>query len=108
MIWWGTRCWSENCSTTGGKWRTDNAYSRNVVWGSICDGADCDLSWSVELVHSTDDGETVVWGTDDGETVVWGTDDGETVVWGTDEGETVVWGTACTDPSCTPIIWGRR
>ena len=108
LISWGTRCSSEDCSSLGGKWRADNAFSRNVVWGSMCDGADCDVSWSFELVHSTDDGETVVWGTDDGETVVWGTDDGETVVWGTDEGETVVWGTACTDPSCTPVIWGRR
>jgi hypothetical protein len=64
----------------------------------MCNGADCDVSWSLELVNAADDGETVVWGTDDG----------ETVVWGTDEGETVVWGTSCTDPSCTPIVWGRR
>jgi serine protease AprX len=108
QISWGTRCSSETCATTTGKWRVDSALVRNVVWGSICNGADCDVSWSVELVGASDDGETVVWGTDDGETVVWGTDDGETVVWGTDGGETVVWGTACTDPSCVPIIWSRR
>jgi hypothetical protein len=64
----------------------------------MCNGADCDVPWSFELVNAADDGETVVWGTDDGETVVWGTDDGETVVWGT----------SCTDPSCAPIVWGRR
>ena len=105
---WGRRCTSESCATTQGKWRVDNGYSHNVVWGAICNGANCEVPWSVALVAAADDGETVVWGTDDGETVVWGTDDGETVVWGTDEGETVVWGTACTDPSCTPVIWGRR
>jgi serine protease AprX len=95
---WGIRCFSESCTTTGGKWRVDSGSAHNVVWGSICNGADCDVPWSVELVNAADDGETVVWGTDDGETVVWGTDDGETVVWGT----------SCTDPSCAPIVWGRR
>ncbi len=95
---WGTRCWSESCASTGGKWRIGSSSARNVVWGSMCNGADCDVLWSFELVNAADDGETVVWGTDDG----------ETVVWGTDEGETVVWGTSCTDPSCAPIVWGRR
>ena len=99
QISWGPRCSSESCTdTTGAKWRVDSGSARNIVWGSICNGADCDVPWSVELVHATDDGETVVWGTDGGETVVWGTDDGETVVWGT----------ACTDASCAPIVWGRR
>ena len=69
----------------------------NVVWGSICKGANCDVPWSVALVSGVD-----------GATVVWGTDDGETVVWGTDDGETIVWGTACTDPSCTQNIWRHR
>ena len=95
---WGTRCLSESCTTTGGKWRIGSGSARNVVWGSMCNGADCDVPWSFELVNAADDGETVVWGTDDG----------ETVVWGTDGGETVVWGTSCTDPSCAPIVWGRR
>ena len=95
---WGTRCSSDSCSHTQGKWRVDNSDSRNIVWGAICNGVDCEAPWSVELVATTDGGETVVWGTDGGETVVWGTDDGETVVWGT----------ACTDPSCTPVVWGRR
>jgi serine protease AprX len=98
VISWGARCLSASCTATGGKWRVDSGSAHNVVWGSMCNGADCDVSWSLELVNAADDGETVVWGTDDG----------ETVVWGTDEGETVVWGTSCTDPSCTPIVWGRR
>ena len=95
---WGIRCLSESCDETGGKWRTSSGSSRNVVWGSMCSGADCAVPWSFELVNAADGGETVVWGTDGG----------ETVVWGTDGGETVVWGTSCTDPSCAPIVWGRR
>ena len=105
---WGDRCSNEDCSSTSGRWRLDNAQTRNVVWGSICGGSNCSGPWTVALVTSASDGETVVWGTSDGETVVWGTTEGETVVWGTTEGETVVWGTSCTDPSCTPIIWGSR
>jgi serine protease AprX len=95
--WWGLQCSNEDCSSTGGKWRLANGQPRNVVWGSICAGGDCPLPWT--LVY--------VLGATEGETVVWGTDDGETVVWGTDDGETVVWGTACLDPSCGPVIWGR-
>jgi hypothetical protein len=105
---WGARCLTEDCTETAGSWRLGQSYSRNIVWGSICDGSDCGGTWTLDLFSATVDGETVVWGTDDGETVVWGTDDGETVVWGTDDGETVVWGTTCTDQSCLPIIWDRR
>ena len=104
----GVRCESADCTETGGRWRVNTSSSQNIVWGQLCDGSDCGGPWTVDRVTTTDDGETVVWGTDGGETVVWGTDGGETVVWGTDGGETVVWGTACTDPSCIPIIWGRR
>jgi serine protease AprX len=117
-IWWGLRCGNSDCSQTQGKWRVDSSNVRNVVWGSVCSGADCSTEWRIEIVNSTDDGETVVWGTDNGETVVWGTDggetvvwgtgDGETVVWGTGDGETVVWGTSCSDASCQPVIWSER
>ncbi len=103
---WGLRCSSSDCLSTSTSWRIGHTSASNVVWGSICGGTDCTSPWTIELVTSTTDGETVVWGTDDGETVVWGTDDGETVVWGTDEGETVVWGTSC--PDCVPIVWGRQ
>jgi Subtilase family len=103
---WGLRCTSSDCVSTSGPWRVGHTTSSNVVWGSICGGADCTSAWTIELVTSTGDGETVVWGTEDGETVVWGTGDGETVVWGTNEGETVVWGTSC--PDCGPIVWGRQ
>ncbi len=106
---WGDRCSNAECSSFSGRWRTDNSsYIRNVVWGSVCQGADCTTAWSPDVVNSTDDGETVVWGTDNGETVVWGTGDGETVVWGTGDGETVVWGTTCSDPSCMPAVWSNR
>jgi subtilisin family serine protease len=64
----------------------------NVVWGTLCGGLDCPITWDNQLVTSTSDGE--------GDTVVWGTSDGE--------GDTVVWGTSCTDPSCETIVWGRQ
>ena len=84
------------------------AKLRNVVWGTVCAGADCDVPWSLAAVTGASDGDTVVWGTtDDGETVVWGTsEDAETVVWGTnDSGDTVVWGTSCENVICLPTIW---
>ncbi len=96
---WGDRCSTSECLSFSGKWRTDNnSYARNVVWGSVCQGWDCSTAWTPEVVNTTDDGETVVWGTDNGETVVWGTGDGETVVWGT----------TCGDSSCIPVIWSKR
>ena len=96
----GYRCSSTGCDVTQ-PWRVGDGSPFNVVWGNACGGTDCNgTAWST----------TVVWGTsDEGDTVVWGTsDEGDTVVWGTsDEGDTVVWGTSCSDPSCTPTIWGR-
>jgi hypothetical protein len=96
----GYRCPSTGCDVTQ-PWRVGDGNPFNVVWGNACGGTDCNgTAWST----------TVVWGTsDEGDTVVWGTsDEGDTVVWGTsDEGDTVVWGTSCSDPSCTPTIWGR-
>jgi serine protease AprX len=89
----------------GGPWQTTELpLTRNVVWGTLCDGLDCLRPWNAAIMSATGDGE--------GETVVWGTDGGEqeTVVWGTsgDEGETVVWGTSCGDPSCTPVVWNGQ
>lgn len=97
--WWGPRCANADCSSTSGKWKVGTSVTRNVVWGSICGGGDCGISWTLAYVLGATDGETVVWGTGD---------DGETVVWGTDDGETVVWGTACTDSSCVPVVWSHR
>ena len=94
---WGTRCGSESCATTASRWQVDAGSVRNVVWGAICKGANCEVPWSVALVSGVD-----------GATVVWGTGDAETVVWGTDNGEMLIWGAACTDPSCTQNIWSRR
>jgi serine protease AprX len=88
-----------------GKWRPNKTPVRNVVWGTICGGADCPTPWSVDGVIAATGGETVVWGTTDGETVVWGTTEGgETVVWGTGgDGETVVWGTTADGET---VVWG--
>jgi serine protease AprX len=107
LVEWGVVCGNWSCSNIAGPW-TWTGSARNVVWGNICGGSECDQPWSLSAVSGATDGETVVWGTtDDGETVVWGTiDDGETVVWGTtDEGETVVWGTSCSSESCIPVVW---
>jgi serine protease AprX len=104
---WGVGCANTACDSTSGRWTWSNTKLRNVVWGNICGGANCDMTWTLNTVTGTSDGDTVVWGTtDDGDTVVWGTTDGgDTVVWGTDEGDTVVWGTACTAADCAPLIW---
>jgi hypothetical protein len=97
---WQTSCLDAACGLITGSARR----FPNVVWGTLCAGADCDLPWDARMVFGTSDGEgdTVVWGTNDGEqdTVVWGTSDGE--------GDTVVWGTSCSDASCEPIVWNSR
>jgi serine protease AprX len=123
---WGVRCGTSGCSgddpSTWPLWQTSclndactvrqgpaSAFP-NLVWGALCGGADCNLPWTVAGVGAVAmaNGDTVVWGTGDGDTVVWGTGDGDTVVWGTGDGDTVVWGTSCADPSCAPVVWGRR
>jgi serine protease AprX len=97
---WGVTCATLNCDGgigTEDSWGT-TAASRNVVWGTACNEADCQGPWSASAVSSDDD--TVVWGT--------ATDD-DTVVWGTaTDDDTVVWGTSCSDPSCQPVLWGRQ
>jgi serine protease AprX len=97
IVKWGVTCAGLNCGNgTGNVWSPSTGHSLNVVWGSVCDGADCQWPWTVDAV---DDDESVVWGT---------TDPDESVVWGTtDEDESVVWGTGCGDPACEPVIWPR-
>ena len=72
-------------------WTRQAGASENVVWGSACDGADCQGPWTVEGTAADDD--SVVWGT----SVVWGS--------AVDEDDSVVWGTDCSDPSCEPVMW---
>jgi hypothetical protein len=111
---WGTRILEGSGVTpdavpwaTGVAWGDPSqpgfASLRNIVWGTRCGGADCDMSWNYHEARASSDteGDTVVWGTSDTEsdTVVWGTSD--------TEGDTVVWGTSCNDPSCDPVVWGR-
>jgi hypothetical protein len=69
------------------RWTLTSGSSQNVVWGTMCGGADCGGPWN----HG----------------VVFGTTGDETVVWGTSDEQTVVWGTSCDDPSCQPVIWNR-
>ena len=110
LVTWGDATTSTGLPVTwgskdGGAWQsTELAQAWNVVWGTLCNGANCRVPWNAQAVSATNDGEgeTVVWGTSDGEseTVVWGTSDGE--------GDTVVWGTSCGDPSCEPVVWNSR
>jgi serine protease AprX len=108
IVEWGYACSTQSCDSPSGQWSLADAKPRNVVWGTVCGGDDCEMTWSLSAISGASDSDTVVWGTsDDGETVVWGTlEDAETVVWGTvDDGETVVWGTSCGVASCLPTIW---
>jgi serine protease AprX len=73
-------------------WSQQTAASENIVWGSACDGADCQGPWTVEGTAGDDD-DSVVWGT----SVVWGS--------ALDDDDSVVWGTDCSDPSCEPVVW---
>ncbi len=120
---WGDICRFDQCGGSPGQWtrwritcpdnscadgQWSNGFTRNVVWGSRCGGADCADTWALGLFGASDSGDTVVWGTNgDGDTVVWGTNGGgDTVVWGTTgDGDTVVWGTTCADLSCVPVVW---
>jgi serine protease AprX len=102
---WGVQCGLLGCATvTSQKWQTsclnllctvfdvDIGTYPNVVWGALCGGADCAIVWSPGAVTATSDPEA--------DTVVWGSSD--------NEADTVVWGSSCTDPSCEPVVWGRR
>ena len=94
-------------------WGTDWAEgsSLNVVWGSACGGADCNLQAADDgdtVVWGSTIDDTVVWGSDGEDTVVWGSDVEDTVVWGSDGEDTVVWGSSCSDPSCEPVVWGPQ
>ena len=115
---WGTLCSDQACEAgaTDARWGTTAADSANVVWGTLCGGADCLQTWTIPgagaasldvrgqdtVVWGSDGGDTVLWGRD-GDTVVWGSDD--TVVWGSDE--TVVWGSSCSDSSCD-VVWNPK
>jgi serine protease AprX len=94
-----------------------NAWTSNVVWGTLADDQGENIVWGTlcaddceNIVWGTaaDELENIVWGTaDDGENIVWGTaDDGENIVWGTADLENIVWGTACGGDSCENIVWG--
>jgi serine protease AprX len=97
---WGAICSASPCDGDAPRWQLDVVDVINVVWGPLCDGADCTFAWDARTVSaSSSDGDTVVWGT---------SADGDTVVWGTSaDGDTVVWGTSCSDTSCEPVIWPR-
>jgi serine protease AprX len=126
---WGQRLiWGTRLVTGGTLTPTANAFgpgvtwgaeptpagldSPNVVWGSMCGGADCQVEWTVTgaggSVLGADSADTVVWGSNGADTVVWGSDGDDTVVWGSgDDGDTVVWGSTCGDSSCD-VVWSSN
>lgn len=90
---WGVICPADTCTADRESWnRWQATASHNVVWGSTCDGADCEGPWTVEGANGDD-------------SVVWGTSDADSVVWGTTDDDSVVWGTSCSDPACEPAVW---
>jgi hypothetical protein len=101
---WATACSDAACSvvTSGG------ATASNVVWGTVCGGADCQVPWRISLVHGQPvdpyAAETVVLGSSEPETIVWGSSGEDTIVWGSDGGDTIVWGSSCEDSACD-VVW---
>jgi serine protease AprX len=96
-------------------WGTAADDGDNVVWGTDCNGADCDhVIWGA---HATcepgEECDNIVWGTGDEcgpdeecDNVVWGTSAS-----GCDAGEecdNIVWGTSlvCESEECDNIVWG--
>jgi serine protease AprX len=92
---WGVTCANANCTTF--EWGGSN--SPNVVWGTMCGGADCASTWSASTM------DTTALSTSSSDTVVWGSANADTVVWGSSSDDTVVWGATCSDPSCVPVLW---
>jgi serine protease AprX len=82
-------------------WGTSYLPEHNVVWGTDCDGADCDgVVWG----SYRGQGDNIVWGTVFNEkNIVWGTAL-RNIVWGTAlSGDNIVWGTVFNERN---IVWG--
>jgi serine protease AprX len=109
----GVECTRGNCDNDHKwtEWGVSTGF-QNVVWGTLCEGNDCQTEWTPGTVFSASDGvvwgmdnDAVVWGVND-DGVVWGLDN-DSVVWGmVDDG--VVWGMNCPDESCEPVVWGKQ
>jgi serine protease AprX len=107
-------------------WRLDvlwgaatTAEGDNVVWGTVCESADCGgpVMLAPAAGLGVDEEDNIVWGTSCGDeecdNVVWGTGTDVNVVWGNacdgdDCGDNIVWGTTCEDSGqCEDnIVWG--
>ncbi len=77
--------------------------SLNVVWGSACQGRDCDnIIWG-----SVNPGDNIIWGSG-GENIIWGSGS-DNIIWGSGKdniiwgsgGENIIWGSGGEN-----IIWG--
>jgi serine protease AprX len=112
LVWGNLRVVNEALIASASAWNTNvpwgssaiawsSATAVNVVWGTTCNGADCQ-----GMVWATTDDDTVVWGnSDEADTVVWGNTDNDTVVWGNSDSDTVVWGNTADESTCQPVIW---
>ena len=103
---WQTSCGDPTCTTTN--W--GNGPPDNVVWGSLCGGANCPVGvpWVAPGTSpvSPNPINPMPAATSVDDTIVWGTTSDDTIVWGTSSDDTIVWGTSsCTDPSCEPVVW---
>ena len=68
--------------------------NQNVVWGTACQGRDCDnIIWG-----SADPGDNIIWGSN-GENIIWGSGD-DNIIWGSN-GKNIIWGSGRDN-----IIWG--
>ena len=71
-------------------------WGSNVVWGSACDGRDCDnIIWG-----SVDPGDNIIWGSN-GENIIWGSG-GDNIIWGSGK-DNIIWGSGQDN-----IIWGSN
>jgi serine protease AprX len=109
---WAASCADPLCTTMN--WGRPDAP--NVVWGRLCDGADCQQLWTPAsvaaslvatyfddtVVWGTSFDDTVVWGTYLDDTVVWGTGFDDTVVWGSNGEENIIWNSGCSGDECEP------
>ncbi len=77
--------------------------SLNVVWGTACQGRDCDnIIWG-----SVNPGDNIIWGSG-GENIIWGSGS-DNIIWGSGKdniiwgsgGENIIWGSGGEN-----IIWG--
>ncbi|MEP6915340.1 MAG: S8 family peptidase [Acidobacteriota bacterium] len=85
-------------------WRPDvmwgaatTAQGDNVIWGTLCSGADCTGAAS----GASSDEDNIVWGTSCTDAAC------SKIVWGaSSDGDNIVWGATCPGTDCDTAVWG--